>query len=208
MEAGERLREMNRRRRAVVLVLGLTGVGIALARVLVPARFETAVSEGEHLLQDVPEPVLVGAAVLVLLALWIAAMILLARILYWCWKQIDDYVLRFWDLLLPESPLVRFAVGLTVMMALFVLGPLVVLQALEITSDEDPIEQGDADDPTGDEDNQTADNATADDGTNESASLATDWVGPVTTPQWLPGDAGKSPGDLAAVARPTAAVEI
>lgn len=201
---------MNRRRQAIVLALGLVGVGLAVARVVIPGRFATAVAEGERLLQDVPEPVLVGAAVLVLLALWIAAMILLGRILYWGWKQIDDYVFWIWDLVLPESPLVRFAVGLTLMMAFFVLGPLVVLQALDVSNDEDPIEE-DGDDGPGDGDNQTADNATADDGTvdnetatggaNETASLATDWVGSTTVHRWRPGDAGEATGGLAATAR-------
>lgn len=131
---------MNRRRLAILGVLAATGVGIALARTFTPEYYEAAIEEGHYYLSDVPDPVLVGVVSVLVVVMWVAAMIVLARGLYWCWRQIDDYVVRLWNLLLPESPLIRFGAGVMLMIGLFVLGPMLVLQALEITSD-DPIDE-------------------------------------------------------------------
>lgn len=129
---------MNRQRLAVLVALVGIGGAVALFRVVAPDRYEVAVSEGQQLVSGLPDPVVVAAVWLVVVLIWIAAMVLAARVLYWAWRQIDDYVFRLWDLLLPQSPIVRFGIGITLMIAFFVLGPLVVIQAMEITS-EDPI---------------------------------------------------------------------
>jgi hypothetical protein len=59
------------------------------------------------------------------------------RVLYWTWKQIDEYVLYVWDLILPENPVVRFGAGVTLMMFLFIIVPMVVLQQLNFFEEDD-----------------------------------------------------------------------
>lgn len=130
------------RRRLVILGVGVAlGSAVGLVRVLAPGEYDTVVEEGEQLVSDVPEPVVVGLSLLAVLAVWVAAMILLGRLLYLCWRQIDDSVLWLWDLLLPESPLVRFAAGLTIMLFVFAIGPLVFIQSTDLGEDDDEFEQ-------------------------------------------------------------------
>jgi hypothetical protein len=133
---------MERWQRAVLGVLVAVGGGVVLLRVAAPGRYETVAAEGEKLVADVPEPAVVAAVWLVVVAIFIATMIYLARVLYWFWRKIDEHVLWIVDQLFPESPVVRFGVGLTVMVLVFLIGPLIVLQALDYFDDQDPV--GDA----------------------------------------------------------------
>ena len=165
---------MNRRR--VGVLVGLVGIGavVGLFRVFAPAHYDASVASLQDSLSVVPDEVLIGVAALFVLAIWIATMMLLAKVLYWCWKRIDQYVWKVWDLVLPESPLVRFAVGTMIMIGLFALGPLVVIQALDLTGsgDSDPINETinqsaetDEDDPEQDEnglDDEFVNNSTTD----------------------------------------------
>lgn len=132
---------MNRRRLVILVGIVAVGVGVALVRAFAPDRYDTAVEGGERLVSDVPDPVVVGLALLAVVAVWIAGMILLVRLLYWCWRGIDDYVFWLWNRLLPESPLVRFAAGLTVMLFVFGIGPLVFIQSTDFSGDDDEFEQ-------------------------------------------------------------------
>lgn len=175
---------MNRRRLSVLLVLVAAGGAVGLLRALAPDRYETAVRDAQQLVSDVPEPVVIGVALLAVVAVWIAAMILLAKLLYWGWRQIDASVFWLWETLLPESPIVRFAAGLTIMLFVFGIGPLVFLQSSDMNSD-DQVEETlgtngtdatPAEQTTPDETNQTdtdgANETTADE-TNEAIGGAT-----------------------------------
>lgn len=159
---------MSRRRLAVLVALVAPGGVLALLWAAMPGRYETVLTEGQQLVSDLPDSVVVAAVLVTVVVMWIAAMILTAKLLYWGWRQIDDYVLRVWDILLPESPIVRFGVGITIMIALFIFGPLVVIQAMEITSD-DPINE------TEDEDaNDTVANETTREPADDTAINATE----------------------------------
>jgi len=129
--------------RRLGILVGIVAIGgfVGLFRTLAPGSYDAAVTEGERLVSDVPEPVVVGIALLAVVAVWIAGMILLAKLLYWCWRQIDDYVFWLWNRLLPESPLVRFAAGLTIMLFVFGIGPLVFIQNTDFSGDDDEFEE-------------------------------------------------------------------
>jgi len=62
-----------------------------------------------------PEPVVVGGVALFAVALWIVVVRSLLVLLYRGWRAIADRVYRALTLVLPESPLVKFAAGATVM---------------------------------------------------------------------------------------------
>jgi hypothetical protein len=163
---------MKRRRLGVLVGLVLIGGLIAALRAFLPAEYDTLVSETERLLQGVPDPILLGIVLIFVVAIWIAAMILFARFAYWFWQQINDRIYWFWDLILPESPVVRFAAGVMVMIFIFAIGPLIVIQALDLGSDDaDPINESDNEsDPANETTNETADNET--NSTTESSERA------------------------------------
>lgn len=129
---------MSRRRLGILLGIVGSGLLVALFYIVAPERFDAALEGLGDWLSGVPSELVLGVAILYILAVWIAAMMLLAKFAYWGWCQIDDYVWRTWNLLLPESPLIRFAVGIMLMIFVFVIGPLVVIQALDLVGDEDP----------------------------------------------------------------------
>lgn len=100
---------MDRSRVGRVLVgLGLAGlVGAGLAAPDRVARW----------LQDVPEPVLVGGALLLAVVLWFLVVRYALRLCYRLWRAISERVYWVLTLVLPESPLVKFAAGAMVMIA-------------------------------------------------------------------------------------------
>lgn len=146
---------MTRRRILLAVSLVLAG-GVSALYLFAPARFDASVEWGEQALEDAPEPVVIGAVVLVVIGVWILAMIAAGKLLYWGWKRIDGYVLWLWNELLPDSPIVKFGVGLTFMALVFLVGPLVVLQALDFMGDsEDPVRDQPEDDDSDNETNNT-----------------------------------------------------
>lgn len=167
------------RRRLVLpgLLVALLGTILGLW-LFAPGQLDSLVTAWEDWTQNAPEPVVIGITSIVVIAIWILAMIYIAKLLWWSWKQIDETVLWLWDKLLPESAIVRFGVGIMLMVLFFLIGPLVVLQALDTFEDsEDPIEEPDednGDDNTSDENQtdtsgtQTTDNETV----NESNATA------------------------------------
>jgi len=139
---------------------GLAGLGAlaavgALARVLAPDRFDTAVAAGADVVEQTPDPVVVVATALVSTVAILVLLVSLLRAYYWAWIQVEPAVTRLWNALLPESPVVRFGVGLLIMVAVFLIGPLVALSALDLFEDsEDPVEQQRTD-QAGDNENAT-----------------------------------------------------
>lgn len=147
---------MTRRRIIFALSFLLAGGATALYFVA-PARFDATVEWGEQSLEGLPEPVVIAGVVLVVIGVWILAMIATGKLLYWGWKRIDGYVLWLWNELLPDSPIVKFGVGLTFMALVFLVGPLVVLQALDFMGDsDDPVR----DQPENDDSNNETTNTT------------------------------------------------
>lgn len=136
-----------------------SGVGLLLGSlpgVLAVARGLTAAeASGLALVESVPEPVLVAAVLVVPTAVGIMLFVYLARLSYRVWLWIRGPFVRVWDVLLPGSPVVRFGAGLTVMVVLFLVGPLLVLQTVDLSGGEDPIESPQENASTGQE-NATA----------------------------------------------------
>jgi len=120
-----------------MVLLVAVGSSVFLSSLLVPDRYERTVSELQGYVSGVPDPIILGAVVLGILAVWISAMVLLAKAVYWSWKQVDEQVLRFWALIRPESPILRLGLGLILMMFLFLIGPLFVLQWTDFFEDDD-----------------------------------------------------------------------
>jgi hypothetical protein len=99
-------------------------------------------------------------------------------VLYWSWRKIDEHVLWIVDQLFPESPVVRFGVGLMVMVLVFLIGPLIVLQALDFFEDQDPVDDAtngtdDENDP-GRTDNTSDDTTAGDNSENSTEGNGTD----------------------------------
>jgi hypothetical protein len=126
---------MERRRPVLVFIVAIGFAGV-LFNAFEPDRFESVRTTVQEPLSDVPTPVVTGAFGLFVVTVWVAAMILLARLLYWGWKQVDEYVFWAWNTVLPESPIIRFAAGITIMLFVFVFGPLVVMHGLDFIDDE------------------------------------------------------------------------
>jgi hypothetical protein len=166
---------MKRWQRAVLGVLVALGGGTVLLRVAAPDQYETIAQEGEKLVADVPEPAVVAAVWLVVVAIFIATMVYFARVLYWSWRQIDRYVLWIVDRLFPESPVVRFGVGLIVMVLVFLIGPLIALQALDFFEDPDPV--GDAANESDDENDTSGTDNGSNDTTGNNSENATEGNG-------------------------------
>lgn len=150
---------MERRNVGGAVVLSLVAIAI-FARLFLPERFDSTVEWGEEQVSGAPDELVIAVSVIVIIAVWIVAMIYLGRLLYWCWKQIDSYVLWVWDTILPENPIVRFGVGLTFMALVFLVGPLVVLSATDFMGSGDPVEENGDDSDTNDTDDDTGQNET------------------------------------------------
>jgi hypothetical protein len=155
-----------RRRRLVAL--GGTGLFLALlglARVLAPDRFDAAVQTGADVVEQTPDPVVLAASVVVSTVVLVALLIYVVRVYYWAWLQIEGPVTRFWNALLPESPIIRFGVGLILMVAVFLIGPLVVLSALDFFEDSEHPVDDQRTEPGDDEEENTTDDGTENAGT-------------------------------------------
>jgi len=148
----------------VVLSVAATGVGAVGFRELAPAQYRSTAASLAALANDLPEPVVVGLTGLVVVTVWVSVFLLLARAAYWCWKQVDSYVFRIWDLVLPESTIVRFGVGLTIMLLLLVVGPVVALQAADLIEDGEDVDER----VVGNESNASDEENAADGPTNET----------------------------------------
>lgn len=155
---------MTRRRYVLLTVTVILGAAGGLARVFTPERTETAVDRAGGVVETTPDPVVLGLSLVVGTLLGMMLLYYLVRFYYWLWRSVEGPVTRLWNVLLPESPAVRFGVGTVVMVLLFLVGPLVVLQALDIFDEsDDPVESIDAEN-TGnvtdnEEQNRTADAA-------------------------------------------------
>jgi uncharacterized membrane protein len=159
---------MNRRRVAGLSTLVVAALVVAV-RFGAPDQYDAAVSEGQQVVGDAPEPAIVAAVWLIVVAVWLVAMYYAAKALYWGWRQIDTYVLKVADLLLPESPVVRFGVGLIFMVLVFLIGPLIVLQALDyFEDDQDPINESAAEDNDDTDNNEDGGTNNENDSPNES----------------------------------------
>ena len=144
-------------RRLLVALVGLV-VLAGLAAVLAPGEFDAVVEEGADTVEQTPEPVVLGVTTLILSVLSVFTLVYILRVYYRVWLRIEGPLTRLWEALVPDSPILRFGLGITVMALLFLVGPLVVLAELEFFDDsQDPVEG-----------NETGDNRdrTDDDGTN------------------------------------------
>jgi hypothetical protein len=72
------------------------------------------------ILDALPEPVVLGGALLAGALVWLVAMWLLAKAIYRLWCRVSGRVRWALGLVFPESPLVRFAAGVTLFIALVV----------------------------------------------------------------------------------------
>lgn len=151
---------MGRRFAATGGVVALAALA-ALLRVFAPGRFDRVVDSGAAVVEQTPDPVVLGVTVIVLTLVCVVLFVYVIRVYYWVWLRVEGPVTRFWNALLPESPIIRFGVGLTLMIAVFLVGPLVVLQTLDFFGDtEDPVEDRQTD--PDDEDENTTDSEAGD----------------------------------------------
>jgi hypothetical protein len=128
---------MDNLRQPPLVLLAAAGFIVLLVQFVAPEYFQLSVSELESIVADLPEPVILGAITISSLAVWAAMLYVSGRVLYWTWKQIDEYVLSVWNLILPENPIVRFGAGVTLMIFLFIIAPMVVLQELNFFENDD-----------------------------------------------------------------------
>lgn len=109
----------------LVVVLGLVGlVGGLSGGVVVPQRFESLRDTGAHLLAvavgEIPTPVVVVAALVSAVVLWVVAIRYVLAASYRLWRRISNRVYWLLTLVLPESPVVKFASGAMVLIALVI----------------------------------------------------------------------------------------
>lgn len=102
--------------RTVVLVglAGLLGAG-AVAPRQTGAVLGSLWRRADRWLRDVPEPVIVAAALLAVVVLWFLVVRWLLGLCYRLGRALSARVYRVLTLVLPESPLVKFAAGAMVM---------------------------------------------------------------------------------------------
>jgi len=141
-------------RRLLVFLIGLVVLAglAALAAVLAPGGFDTAVEQGSDTVEQTPEPVVLGVTTLILSVVFVLALVYILRAYYRVWLRVEGPLTRLWEALVPESPILRFGLGITVMALLFLVGPLLVLAELDFLDDDrDPIERN----GTGEDGNET-----------------------------------------------------
>ena len=156
-------------RRLLAALIGVV-VLIALAAVLAPGQFDAAVGSAADIVEQTPEPFIIGVTTLVLSVVSVLTLVYVLRGYYWLWLKIEGPFTRFWGALVPESPILRFGLGITVMALLFLVGPLVVLAELDLLgNDQDPIEGND----TGDDGTGTGEdmNTTSNDGASTGGDV-------------------------------------
>lgn len=113
------------RRSRLAVGLGLVGLaGAASAGLVVPGRTSALAASGSEVLvaglQEVPTPVLVAVVLLLAVVLWFVAIRYVLSILYRVWRRISNRVYWALTLVLPESPLIKFASGAMVLIALVI----------------------------------------------------------------------------------------
>lgn len=137
---------------------------VLLGQVIAPGVLDSGIGGFQHTASDLPQPVVLGLITVGVIGVWLLTMYLGGRGLYWVWRQIDGYVLSVWDMILPEHPFIRFGAGVTVMLFLFVFGPMAVLTQTDLLDDGDDVEI---------EGNSTDDDETATPSQNETESTLT-----------------------------------
>lgn len=147
---------MHRRRLLSFITIVGISVCILLFRTFAPQRFDRVRGSVRDSLSWVPEPVLLVGVLVYVVITWFAALVLLAKLLYWGWRRVDELVFKIWNSVLPESPLVRFAAGLTVMIFVFGFGPLLILQESDMDSGDQDIEDRIGGNQTAPPSNETA----------------------------------------------------
>lgn len=155
-------------RRLVALgVFAVLGGLAAFAGVIAPGQADAATGRVVEALAATPEPVVVVGSALLTTAVGVVLFVGLARTLYPVLRRVTRALLGVWDTALPESVIFRFGLGIIVMTVLFLVGPLVAIQALDIGGGEDPVERqvDTADDPGESTDNDTGGNGTNTTGT-------------------------------------------
>ena len=96
---------------ALVGLAGLVGLGV-----VVPGQLQTLAGQvSTRLLEDVPEPVIVAVALVLGVVLWFVLFRWLLTLCYRCWRVVAGWLYRVMTIVLPESPLVKFAAGAMVM---------------------------------------------------------------------------------------------
>lgn len=172
---------MNRRRGAGLLAF-LVSVGVVGVYLFAPGRFDAARTEIERLSGEVPGPVLVALIGIIVVAVFVFGAIFAARLLYRLWRWVDSYVFWVYDLVLPESPVLRFGIGLIFLVLVFLIGPLVALQAMYVDDDSD---DGPEDPETNGENNET----------DESSDTAGEDTADATGASWGAETHGSDEGD-------------
>jgi len=158
---------MQRGRIARLLVVA-AAASVAALWALAPAQFDRLQGEFEQVVSGLPGPVVVAILAVAFVVVFVATAIAAARALYWVWRKIDGQVLRVVDLILPESPVVRFAVGLVFMILVFLIGPLIVFQTVYVQDDDD-----DGGDANGEDDADDPPSNETDDGTTNDTAAGT-----------------------------------
>jgi len=156
-------------RRLLVALVGLVMLAglVALAAVLAPGEFNAVVEQGADTVEQTPEPVVLSVTTLILSVVSVFTLVYILRAYYRVWLRIEGSLTRFWVALVPESPILRFGLGITVMTLLFLVGPLIVLAEFEFFDDSrDPVEGNE----TGNNGNGTDDDGNSTDGGNSDES--------------------------------------
>jgi hypothetical protein len=153
------VRVMEDWRQPPLVLLAIAGLVVLIGQIIAPGLVESGVGGFEQTFSDLPQPVVLGAISLVAIGVWLSMMYVAGRLLYFVWRQIDDYVLSVWDLILPEHPFIRFGAGVTIMLFLFVFGPMAVLTQTDLLEDGDQV-QIEGNDTTDDETETPAQNET------------------------------------------------
>lgn len=158
-------------KRTYLLLAIVAGGAVGLGWLQFSARGQALLSDVS--VTDAPDSAVLALAVVVFFLFWIAAMLLVAKLLYWSWRQINGYVFWIWDLVVPESPILRFGGGLIVLMFFVLFVPLLAFQGADLSGAEQQVNE------TLDG-NQTTDNTTD---VNTTASVPT--TAAVVTPGYL-----------------------
>ncbi len=111
---------MTTRKRLVAGLFGIAGCGVGITWIVLPQRFADGTESARQLGETVPRPVFLVGVGLVVLALWLAAMWLTARLWFRGWRWFWPRYKRVAGIVLPDSPLGQFAAGVTVLLAVIV----------------------------------------------------------------------------------------
>lgn len=126
-------------RQPPIVLLAAAGFLVFFGQIIAPGIIATGIGGIEQTATDLPQPVVLGAIAVAAIGIWVMMMYGIGRLLYWVWQQIDEYVLSVWDLVMPKHPFIRFGAGVTVMLFLFVFGPMAVLTQTDLMSDDDQV---------------------------------------------------------------------